>query len=82
MHDIKNTVIPKHWDAMQFDAGCYQVEFSGKWEGISCVEAQEETESENGWIIREWFISDGAWGGGTKKMRKKFFGKVSIVRVK
>lgn len=61
-----------HWHVDMTNAHHFIVQLNGKNEGSACVEAN----SEEGWVRREWMV------GGTTKRRRKFYGRVFIVRVK
>jgi hypothetical protein len=60
-----------YWHADMTNSRHFFVEFNGKREGPTCVEAN----SEDGWIIREWEVGD-------MPRRRKFYGNVFIVRFK
>lgn len=66
---------PKTWSKTNWDADHYIVEFNGKREGPTCVEAVAHTSDTQGWVRRVWY-------DGPFQKDKKFYGNVHIVKVK
>lgn len=70
----------KHWKKSDPNSSLYKIEYNGKWEEKSCVEAKASTKEQDGWILREWDLNVG--NGRIINRKRKFYGKVFIVRIK